>query len=71
MIKMLTKVFLIGVIYGVILIVFCFLISLLESLFWAIILGLVMIYLIILSIGLLINNNRIYNWLIGGEENDI
>ena len=72
MIKMLTKVFLIGAIYAIILIGVLLLLSLLDSIILMICVGLIITYLTIISLEILINNDKIYKWIMKGvEDNDI
>lgn len=65
MIKMLTKAFLIGVIYAIIFIGVLLLLSLLDSIILMICAGLIITYLIIISLEVLINNDKIWKWLNG------
>ena len=72
MIKMLTKVFLIGVIYTVIFIGTLLLLSLLDSIILMICAGLIITYLTIISLEILINNDKIWKWIMKGvEDNDV
>ena len=70
MIKMLTKAFLIGVIYTIIFIGTLLLLSLLDSIILMICAGLIITYLIIISLEVLMNNDKIWKWLMKGVEDD-
>ena len=65
MIKMLTKAFLIGVIYAIIFIGILLLLSLLDSIILMICAGLIMTYSTIISLEVLINDDNIWKWLNG------
>lgn len=72
MIKMLTKAFLIGVIYTIIFIGTLLLLSLLDSIILMICAGLIITYLTIISLEVLMNNDKIWKWIMKGiEDNDI
>ena len=72
MIKMLTKVFLIGVIYAIILIGVLLLLTLLDSIILMICAGLIITYLIVISLEVLMNNDKIWKWIMKGvEDNDV
>ena len=72
MIKMLIKVFLIGAIYAIILIGILLLLSLLDSIILMICAGLVITYLTIISLEVLMSNDKIWKWIMKGvEDNDV
>ena len=72
MIKMLTKAFLIGVIYAIIFIGILLLLSLLDSIILMICAGLVITYLTIISLEVLMSNDKIWKWIMKGvEDNDV
>ena len=72
MIKMLTKAFLIGVIYAIIFIGVLLLLSLLDSIILMICVRLIITYLTIISLEVLMNNDKIWKWIMKGvEDNDV
>lgn len=71
MIKVIFKVLLIGLVYGLILTGFILLISLFESMVVIGIFEAVFIYLALFSFEFLMNNNKFYKWLMRGKNDDI
>ena len=74
LVKMMTKVFLISMIYAALIGGVVWLISLASSVVWTVLLSLALSYLVLMSIVALLNNDRIWNWLESnkrGEEDDI
>ena len=70
MIKVMFKVLLIGLVYGLILTGFVLLISLFESMIVIGIFEAVFIYLALFTFEFLMNNDKFYRWLMRGKDDD-
>lgn len=74
LLKMMTKLFLISIVYAALIGGVIWLISLTGSVVWTVLLSLALSYLVLMSIVMLLNNDRIWNWLNRenkrGKEND-